>query len=159
MGRATSTAQRTCGLTDPASDQPVLPRAELVGGSVGLTLDAGDLPPSAAGQGALNAAQVLGGKATAPATLRATKAHWTHYAAWCAMHGFVPVPAASVTVGATLASMAESHAPTTVRRRLAAIGKMHRFNDLPWNAGHRDIAGCSADCCGCTGAHSTRPPR
>ena len=29
----------------------------------------------------------------------------------------------------------------TVRRRLAAIGKMHRFNDLAWNSGHRDIAG------------------
>ena len=39
------------------------------------------------------------------------------------------------------AILAESYAPTTVRRRLSAIGKMHRFNDLPWNAGHRDIQG------------------
>ena len=90
---------------------------------------------------ALAAAQALARKATAPATLRAYKADWTHSAAWCATAGFVPVPATPVTVGAYLASLAESHAPTTVRRRLSAIGKMHRFNDLPWNAAHRDIQG------------------
>ena len=95
--------------------------------------------PTAAGQAALDAAQALGRKAAAPATLRAYKADWAHYAAWCAAHGFVPVPAAPATVGAYLASLKDSHAPTTVRRRLSAIGKMHRFNDLPWNPGHRDI--------------------
>ena len=58
---------------------------------------------------------------------------------WCAAHGFVPVPAEPATVGAYLASLAESHAPSTIRRRLAALGKMHRFNDLPWNPAHRDI--------------------
>src|SRR5208282_2992125 len=40
---------------------------------------------------------------------------------------------------AYLASLAETHAPATIRRRLSAIGKMHRFNDLPWNPAHRDI--------------------
>ena len=53
--------------------------------------------------------------------------------------GFVPVPAEPAVVGAYLASLAESHAPTTIRRRLAAIGKMHRFNGLPWTPAHRDI--------------------
>jgi hypothetical protein len=48
---------------------------------------------------------------------------------------------AAATIGAYLASLAESHAPATIRRRLSAIGKMHRFNDLPRNAGHRDIQG------------------
>ena len=71
--------------------------------------------------------------------MRAYKADWTHYASWCAQAGFVPVPAAPATVGAYLASLAETHAPTTIRRRLSAIGKMHRFNDLPWNPAHRDI--------------------
>ena len=94
-----------------------------------------------AGQAALAAAAALARKAAAPATLRAYKADWTHYAAWCARMGFVPVPAEPKTVGAYLGSLAETHAPTTVRRRLAAIGKMHRFNDLPWNPAHRDIQG------------------
>jgi integrase len=51
------------------------------------------------------------------------------------------VPAAPATVGAYLASLAGSHAPTTIRRRLSALGKMHRFNDLPWNPALRDIQG------------------
>ena len=110
------------------------------GGIVSATPVPLDFPqPTVAGEAALDAARVLGRKAAAPATLRAYKADWTHYAAWCQASGFVPVPAAPATVGAYLASLKDSHAPTTVRRRLSAIGKMHRFNDLPWNPGHRDI--------------------
>jgi integrase len=99
------------------------------------------LTPTPAGQAALAAAQVLAKQATAANTLRAYKADWTHFADWCAAHGFVPVPAAPATVGAYLASLAETHAPTTIRRRLSALGKMHRFNDLAWNSAHRDIQG------------------
>jgi len=86
-------------------------------------------------------AEAFARRAAAPATLRAYKADWQHFAAWCAASGFIPVPAAPATVGAYLASLAASHAPTTIRRRLAALGKMHRFNDLPWNPAHRDIQG------------------
>ena len=60
-----------------------------------------------------------------------------HYAAWCAENAVTPVPADPATVGAYLASLADSPAPATIRRRLAAIGKAHRFNDLPWNPGRR----------------------
>ena len=95
--------------------------------------------PSEAGLAALAQAHVFARRAAAPATLRAYKADWAHYAAWCAQAGFVPVPAETATVGAYLASLADTHAPTTIRRRLSAIGKMHRFNDLPWNPAHRDI--------------------
>ena len=95
--------------------------------------------PSAAGQAALAEAQRLARQATAPATLRAYRADWQHFARWCAAAGFVPVPAAPEVVGAYLASLAGTHAPTTIRRRLAALGKMHRFNDLPWNPAHRAI--------------------
>src|ERR1700688_151452 len=96
---------------------------------------------TSAGAAAWAAAQALAKKATAAATLRAYRADWTHFAQWCADHGFGPVPAAPATVGAYLASLANSHAPTTIRRRLSALGKMHRFNDLPWNPAHRDIQG------------------
>ena len=95
--------------------------------------------PTAAGQAALDAARALSRQADAPATLRAYKSDWTHFAAWCATAGLAPVPAAPATVGAYLASLATSHAPTTIRRRLAAIGRLHRFNDLPWTASHPDI--------------------
>ena len=90
-----------------------------------------------AAEAALAAAQALARKATAAATLRAYKADWTHYAAWCADHGFIAVPAAPATVGAYLASLAGSHAPTTIRRRLAA--------SPPW-----------AKCTGSMTCHGTR---
>ena len=51
------------------------------------------------------------------------------------------MPAAPEVVGAYLASLAETHAPSTIRRRLSALGKMHRYNDLPWNAAHGAIQG------------------
>ena len=109
------------------------------------------LAPTPAGQAALAAAQALAKKATAPATLRAYKADWTHFSQWCAAHGFVAVPAAPATVGAYLASLADSHAPTTIRRRLSALGKMHRFNDLAWNPAPSrhpgSAAGRAADAC------------
>jgi integrase len=98
-------------------------------------------PLTPAGAAALEAAQALARKSSAPATLRAYKADWTHFSAWCAEKGFVPVPAAPEVVGAYLASLAETHAPATIRRRLAALGKMHRYNDLPWNAAHGAIQG------------------
>jgi integrase len=94
-----------------------------------------------AGQAVLAEAQALAKQAAAPATLRAYKADWAHFAAWCDAHGFVPVPADPKTVGAYLGSLKDSHAPSTIRRRLAALGKMHRFNDLAWNPAHRDIQG------------------
>ena len=43
-----------------------------------------------------------------------------------------------------LASLAESHAPATIRRRLAALGKMHRFNDLPVEPGTPRHPGAAA---------------
>ena len=95
--------------------------------------------PTPEGEAALATAQELARQAAASATLRAYRADWQHYAAWCARTGFIPVPAEPATVGAYLASLKDTHAPATIRRRLAAIGKMHRFNGLPWSPSHRDI--------------------
>ena len=70
----------------------------------------------------------------ATATLRAYRADWTHFAAWCAEHAITPIPATAGDVAAYLESL-HTYAPATIRRRLAAIGKMHRFNNLPWKVG------------------------
>ena len=123
-------------MAEPRPDPP----AGRTGSLAPLLTDSHRLPvPSAAGAAALAAAQTLAREAAAPATLRAYRADWQHFARWCAAAGFVPVPAAPEVVGAYLASLAATHAPTTIRRRLAALGKMHRFNDLPWNPAHRAI--------------------
>jgi len=71
-------------------------------------------PPTPEGRHALDRAQAFARQATAPATLRAYKADWQHFSQWCARSGFVPVPAEPAVVGAYLASLAESHAPTTI---------------------------------------------
>jgi integrase len=132
---------------------PVLP----LGATPALNSIVPSVRPAATEAGAAASArpQHLAQAAAAPNTLRAYKADWQHFAAWCAAHGLVPIPAAPATVGAYLASLAESHAPSTIRRRLAALGKMHRFNDLPWNPAHRDIQGPLQ---GLLGEHG-RPPR
>jgi integrase len=117
------------------TDQPQEANQEVVEG----TGKAVQRPPSPRAAAALAKAQAYARQSAAPATLRAYKADWAHYAAWCAESGFDPVPAGPATVGAYLVSLATSHAPTTIRRRLSAIAKMHRFNDLPWNSAHRDI--------------------
>ncbi|MEE3499931.1 hypothetical protein [Acidiphilium acidophilum] len=56
-------------LSDPAEDQ-------------GVTVA---LPLTPEGQAALEVAQAFARQAVAPATLRAYKADWTHYADWCAV--------------------------------------------------------------------------
>jgi integrase len=131
-------------MTESPPDSAGPARAVPAGGMVSVDPGpAATVPPvpagTAAGQAALAAAQALGRQAAAPATLRAYRADWHHFSRWCAEHGFAPVPAEPATVGAYLASLAGQFAPTTIRRRLSALGKAHRFNDLPWNPGHRDI--------------------
>ena len=129
-------------MDDSAPIQTIIAAGDRMPSEAGGTAVATILPtPTQAGAAALAAAQALAKKATAAATLRAYKADWTHFSQWCAAHGFVAVPAAPATVGAYLASLADSHAPATIRRRLSALGKMHRFNDLAWNPAHRDIQG------------------
>ena len=103
---------------------------------------------TAAGRAALAVAEEFARHSASPATLRAYRADWAHYTSWCDATGFTPLPAGPAgpagpaAVGAylaSLASLAKSHAPSSIRRRLAAIGKAHRFVDLPWNPEHRAI--------------------
>jgi hypothetical protein len=131
----------------------------LTGGVLSLGAGAAVPPPTVtpteACQAAPAAAQALARQTTAPATSRAYRADWAHFADCCAAHGFIPVPAAPAAVGAYLASLADSHAPTIIRRRLSALGKMHRFNDLTWNPAHRDIQGAR---CEAAAGRCRRPP-
>ena len=71
-------------------------------------------------------------QALSPATLRAYRADWEDFAAWCQARGVPPLPAEPATVAAYLASMAISHARSTLRRRLAAIGRAHRMKGIAW---------------------------
>src|ERR1700721_164908 len=97
------------GMDESAPSQTLTPAADILPPAPRSPAAAAALALPPAGEAALAAAQVLAKKATAAATLRAYKADWTHFSQWCAAHGFIPVPAAPATVGAYLATLAETH--------------------------------------------------
>jgi integrase len=66
------------------------------------------------------------------ATLRAYRADWNDFRAFCQGQTLNPLPAAPATVATYLASLAPSHGRAALQRRLAAIGQAHRLKGLPW---------------------------
>jgi len=63
----------------------------------------------------------------APATRRAYEGDWKIYVAWCEARGFVPLPSPPAQVALFLSAQAEAgRVPSTLDRRLAAIGYVHR---------------------------------
>jgi integrase len=63
--------------------------------------------------------------AKAPSTLRAYRADWRHFEAWCAGRGAAALPSTPETVALYLAALAATHRPATITRRLTAISKAH----------------------------------
>ena len=95
---------------------------------------AGAGPVSAEALAALAAAIDFAGQALAPATLRAYRADWQHFCAWCRAAGWAALPAAPATVAAYLASLAKTHTSSALVRRLAALSRAHRLARQPWPA-------------------------
>jgi site-specific recombinase XerD len=61
----------------------------------------------------------------APNTVRAYRADWADFCAWCAPRRRRPLPATARTVVDYLTDLARARRPSTVRRRLAAIQARH----------------------------------
>jgi integrase len=72
-------------------------------------------------------AERLARAARAPATQKAYRSDWTHFAAWCARHGLVALPSAPETIGLYIAANAETLAVATIGRRLSSIATAHRI--------------------------------
>ena len=64
-------------------------------------------------------------------TLRAYRADWNHFTAWCAAHEQTSLPAVPETVAYYLTALAGSHKPATLVRRLTAISKAHQAAGHP----------------------------
>lgn len=62
----------------------------------------------------------------APSTIRAYRADWAHFEAWCALYGREPLPAVAETVELYLTAHAETHKPATLARRLVSIARAHK---------------------------------
>lgn len=72
--------------------------------------------------------------ALAPNSIRAYRADWADFERWCAHHGEPALPASAATMAAYLDARRGRLRAATIRRRAAAIGRMHR------DAGHRSPA-------------------
>jgi integrase len=84
-------------------------------------------------------AQDYAAQSLAASTLRAYRSDWAQFREWCASCGLAPLPADPATVASYLASMALSHSRATLRRRLVAIGQVHRLAGHAWSASHPAI--------------------
>lgn len=65
--------------------------------------------------------------AYSPNTLRAYRADMEVFARWCEDNETLALPAAPETVAALIASQAKDNSAATLKRRLAAIRKIHRL--------------------------------
>lgn len=88
---------------------------------------------------AAEAARDYAGQALSEATLRAYRSDWAQFREWCESCALTPLPAEPSTVGGYLAAMALAHSRATLRRRLVAIGQVHRMTGHVWSASHPAI--------------------
>lgn len=77
--------------------------------------------------------------AYAPSTMKSYYADVQAFVDWCAVEGHQPLPASVETVCAFLEADSIEKAPSTVRRRLYAIRKIHRLMRLPDPTHDEDI--------------------
>jgi site-specific recombinase XerD len=116
------------------TDQGLLPRV------IPPTKPTAGLAVSDTLKSAVEAAQRFAGMATADNTQRAYTADWADFSAWCAAQGLESLPARPETVGLYCAALAETHKPSTITRRLAAIAKQYRNSGLESPASLRHSA-------------------
>ena len=114
-------------------DDPDLPAdavpEDTSGGAVVVRGGTGGLPVGAEAVAAeVGTAETYRERAYAAATLRAYRADWRHFVAYCAARGAAPLPADPLVVRTYLAVSAdrEGRKVATLQRRLAAIAYHHR---------------------------------
>lgn len=80
---------------------------------------------------AVQKAKDFAGLSVPESTRRAYSCDWSQFKAWCEKRGVAPLPAHPAAVAAFLADSSEFCRPSTLRRRLSGIGKMHEINGQP----------------------------
>lgn len=63
-------------------------------------------------------------------TQRAYKSDLKHFNEWCEINGQIPFPVSPETLAAYVSHLADTCKWATINRRLAAISKLHQFNNL-----------------------------
>lgn len=78
-------------------------------------------------------AQSYVGRSRSENTVKAYRADWSHFTAWCSAHDRGSLPASPQTVALYITALAQDHKPATIRRRLSTITVAHRLagHDTP----------------------------
>jgi len=79
----------------------------------------------------LDRAQEFATASRAGATLSAYDRDWRHFTAWAVAHELRALPADPATVAMYAADLANSHKPSTIARRMAAISVAHQHANHP----------------------------
>src|SRR5450759_4949087 len=72
-------------------------------------------------------------------TIRAYRADWDHFTAWCQSHGQLSLPASADTVALYVADLAATHKPSTITRRISAISQAHQIAGLETPTGSAKV--------------------
>src|SRR4051794_18375024 len=83
-------------------------------------------PASAALAAIVAEADAYHAQARSTATLRAYRADWWAFEAWCGTHELAALPAAPETVALYITEMARDRKVSTITRRLASIAQAHK---------------------------------
>ena len=99
----------------------------------------GTKPRTATAAVALAKSQAYQDAADAPSTLKAYASDVAHFEAWCMKQGFSSAEPDPTVVGAYLAAAGEGYAPSTLRRRVAAIARAFGIEGHPLDTKHPAI--------------------
>ncbi len=97
---------------------------------------------------AYEAADAFARQSLSQATLRAYRADWQHFLAWCRTKRLASLPAEPQTLAAYLASQVTTHSRSTIERRIVAIGQAHKIAGHDWRRRIRSSARRSRACSG-----------
>ena len=75
----------------------------------------------------------------APATVKAHRADWQIFTAWCAAHDATSLPATIDTIVGFLVDCASSRSLATIRRYRSTVSKMHKLAGFPSLAFHDQV--------------------
>jgi site-specific recombinase XerD len=72
-------------------------------------------------------------------TIRAYRADWDHFTAWCNSHGQSSLPATAETVALYVTDLAATHKPATLTRRISAISQAHQIAGIETPTGSAKV--------------------
>lgn len=99
--------------------------------AAGALVVAADATPAALVAAGASKAAKYASEARAEATRRAYAVDWRQFCQWCEARAIDPLPASPVAVAMWVADLADTHAFSSIGRKLAAVSVKHKEAGLP----------------------------